>query len=59
VKAYELTAPTEIPSAFTSAIVYPAAGVIVKLWFVPPLTLIDPSGEIDPPEPAVAVIVYA
>jgi hypothetical protein len=39
--------------------VYPVVGVIVNVWPPPPLTLIDPSGEIDPPVPALAVIVYA
>src|SRR5271157_52226 len=31
---------------------------MVKLWPVPALTLTDPDGEIDPPEPAEAEIVY-
>jgi hypothetical protein len=54
--AYELTGPTEDPSTFTSAIVYPVVAVMVKVWPLPPLTLTGPDGEIDPPEPAEAVI---
>ena len=54
---YELTAPTEAPSTFTSAIVYPFVGVMVKVWPPPLLTLTFPDGEIEPPELAAAVMV--
>ena len=56
-KVYELTAPAEAPSIFTSAVVYPVVGVIAKVWLLPPLTLTLPNGEIDPPVPALEVMV--
>ena len=59
VNAYELTAPTEEPSTFTSATLYPVVGVIVKVLLAPPLTLTDPDGEIEPPAPAEAAMVKA
>jgi len=55
---YELTVPIEAPSTVTLEIAYPLVGLMVKLWFVPALTLTDPDGETDPPEPAEAEIVY-
>ena len=56
-KVYELTVPTDAPSTLTLLIVYPLPGVIVKLWLAPALTLEEPDGEMEPPEPAVALIV--
>ena len=57
VKVYELTVPADAPSTVTLLIVYPLPGVIVKLWLAPALTLEEPDGEIEPPEPALALIV--
>jgi hypothetical protein len=56
-KVYELTAPTVAPSTVTLLILYPLLGLIVKLLLAPALTLTEPDGEMDPPEPAVAVMV--
>ena len=51
------TAPTELPSTFTSSIAKPAFGVIVKVMLPPHGTLRGPLGAIEPPGPAVAVTV--
>ena len=58
VNVNELTAPTDEPSTRTSAIRYPVLGVIVKVWFDPPLTATAPEGDMEPPVPADALIVY-
>jgi hypothetical protein len=55
---YELTAPTEVPSTRTFAMVYPVFASMVKVLFDPWLTEIAPDGEIVPPVPADAAIVY-
>jgi len=56
---YEVTAPFDTPSTVTLLIAYPDAGVMVNPLLVPEATLTLPDGEIDPPAPALAVMVYA
>ena len=57
-KVYELTAPTDAPSTRTFAMVYPVFAVMVKVLFAPWLTETEPEGEMVPPVPAEAVMVY-
>ena len=58
VKEYDVRAPTDVPSTVTFWTLYPHLGVIVKLRLPPELTLTFPNGEMVPPVPAEAVIVY-
>ena len=44
------------PSTVTLLTLYPADGVMRKVWLVPELTLTLPEGEMEPPVPAEAVI---
>jgi hypothetical protein len=48
-----------LPSTLTSEIAYPLLGVIVNVTESPDLTVTAPLGEIEPPIPAVAVIMKA
>ena len=57
-KVYLSTAPTLSPSTSTSAISYPASGVMRKVLSLPRLTRTLPSGLIPPPWPALAAMVY-
>ena len=59
VNVNDATGPTDEPSTTTSAIVWQASGVIVKVWFDPSETGTTPLGLIAPPAPALAVIFHA
>jgi hypothetical protein len=48
----------EIPSIFTELIQYPVSGLMVKVLLAPEFNEIAPDGEIYPPVPALAVMVY-
>ena len=56
VNVYDCRAPAETPSTVTSAISYPADGVIVNVWLDPLFTVTVPEGVIVPPVPAEAVM---
>jgi len=51
------TVPTDDPSTVTPEMLYPLLGVIVKVRFVPLVTVAAPEGEIVPPVPADDVMV--
>ncbi len=54
---YDATAPTFAPSTETVFTPYPTPAVIVKDLLDPLLTVMEPDGEIEPPVPALALIV--
>src|SRR5438093_1607032 len=58
VKVYEVTAPTELPSTWTSATWWLALAEMVKLWPTVAFTVTAPDGVMLPLAPADAVIVY-
>ena len=52
-----MTAPTLVPSTNTSATAKPELGVIANVWLLPLVTTTLPDGLMEPPDPALAVIV--
>jgi hypothetical protein len=54
---YEVIDDIEIPSIFTELMRYPVLGLIIKVLYDPEFTEIEPDGEIDPPVPALEVMV--
>jgi hypothetical protein len=57
VKVYELRAPFDTPSTTTLLITYPEFGVMTNDLLDPDVTAHTPVGDIEPPDPADAVIV--